>query len=77
MDDAQIKQAIPDMVAMNAALCLEAVASHVALLIDRLETGSETYEKDMAILLQLGATIQKLQAGENVWDVEKIAAVGS
>jgi hypothetical protein len=57
MEHAQIKQAIADMAAMNAVLSPEEAVAQVASMIDRLEPRSESYEKDVAVLLSLGATI--------------------
>lgn len=63
MDQAQIKQAIADMAAMDAVLSREEAVGLVVSLIGRLEPRSEAYEQDLARLLRLGATLQRQDGG--------------
>jgi len=62
MNHDQIKRAIEDMAAMSAALTPEDAIDQIAALINRLEPSSDAYERDLASLLRVGATIQLLHA---------------
>lgn len=52
---------IVDMAAVGGALSSEDAISHLAEMIDRLDTASSEYEADVEVLMAIGATIWSLQ----------------
>lgn len=63
MNHTDVMMRIVEMAKVGGALSPEDAIAHIAAMIDRLDMYSDSYERDMEVLVKIGATIWDLHSG--------------